>query len=1056
MLTIAQFPILYFYALHYPHSYHHEYILFSRRTHPEAMDLELSIPAFDPLPPQYYLRAISDSWVSCEMLLPVSFKHVMLPSRQMPYTDLIDLTPLPTAALQEPKFEQLYEKFPTFNPIQTQLFHVLYHTETPVLLGAPTGSGKTIVAELALLRMKRVDPKAKCVYIAPLKSLARERLKEWRGRLGSSPLNWSVLELSGDTHHDARALNKADVLVCTPEKWDLITRGWRGGKSEEFTESPSSTGKKFIKDVRLLVIDEIHLLGEERGAVLEAIVSRTRFISKFIEQEQQGLVRSVGQSSKFEATRIIGLSTALANPYDLADWIGINVDGHGVDAKRGLYNFRPSVRPIPMEVHIQGFPGRHYCPRMATMNKPCYAAIKEHSPKKPVIIFVASRRQTRLTALDLINYAAGDENPTAFLGCSDAYVESIASTITDASLRHTLSFGVGLHHAGLTSSDRETVERMFLNGDIQVLCATATLAWGVNLPAHLVIVKGTEFFDGKTHRYVDYPVTDVLQMMGRAGRPQFDTSGKAVVMVAEGKKNFYKKFLYEPFPVESCLGARLTENINAEVAIGTINSIVEAVGYLSWTFYARRVKMNPSFYGAKSGSEEDVEDFFFRTVKETIRALAEHGCVRIEDDLEKIEDNCSVTTTVLGLAASNYYLQYHTPMQMREGAREVRNIITRKLEAQAENKAVADGGGDAEKEDPSPIKPNQPRPYFIPTDIEVAAVAHVLYSLSKTHEFDEHPVRHNEEEHNAELSEEVPWGPSTDIPLGRKSGRYRYSHTDEDLMADPHTKCFLLLQANLANVKLPVTDYITDTRSVMDQIPRLLAAMQYVSLDDVGVSGSFDLMCVFAKTRQVVQAKSMPSTNPLEQIKLPRDAVRKLRSKGLTSLRELRAMPSSESIALLRSVCERGKRGNSSANSAAKDLSAIPLASVEEIKCYCEVEKTSGKSVGVLKFDLIVEGEYAKRGGGGNRKGNKDDDGGMVGYMAVLGTHQGRFLLNHKSVSGISLRGSKDSPTKRNVEIKFDWQKANAHGGVEGGFVTLRLLCENVRGMDLEVLVPLR
>lgn len=83
------------------------------------MDLELSIPAFDPLPPQYYLRAISDSWVSCEMLLPVSFKHVMLPSRQMPYTDLIDLTPLPTAALQEPKFEQLYEKFPTFNPIQT-------------------------------------------------------------------------------------------------------------------------------------------------------------------------------------------------------------------------------------------------------------------------------------------------------------------------------------------------------------------------------------------------------------------------------------------------------------------------------------------------------------------------------------------------------------------------------------------------------------------------------------------------------------------------------------------------------------------------------------------------------------------------------------------------------------------------------------------------------------------------------------------------------------------------------------------------------------------------
>lgn len=68
-----------------------------------------------------------------------------------------------------------------------------------------------------------------------------------------------------------------------------------------------------------------------------------------------------------------------------------------------------------------------------------------------------------------------------------------------------------------------------------------TVAWGVNLPAHLVIVKGTEYFDGKLKRYVDYPVTDILQMMGRAGRPQFDKEGVAVVMCEESKKNFLKK-----------------------------------------------------------------------------------------------------------------------------------------------------------------------------------------------------------------------------------------------------------------------------------------------------------------------------------------------------------------------------------------------------------------------------------------------------------------------------------------------------------------------------------
>jgi activating signal cointegrator complex subunit 3 len=84
------------------------------------------------------------------------------------------------------------------------------------------------------------------------------------------------------------------------------------------------------------------------------------------------------------------------------------------------------------------------------------------------------------------------------------------------------------------------VERLYLSGDIMVLVATATLAWGVNLPARLVIVKGTEYYDGKKSRYVDYPLTDVLQMIGRAGRPGFDTEGRAVVLVESSKKNFYK------------------------------------------------------------------------------------------------------------------------------------------------------------------------------------------------------------------------------------------------------------------------------------------------------------------------------------------------------------------------------------------------------------------------------------------------------------------------------------------------------------------------------------
>lgn len=87
-------------------------------------------------------------------------------------------------------------------------------------------------------------------------------------------------------------------------------------------------------------------------------------------------------------------------------------------------------------------------------------------------------------------------------------------------------------------------------------------AWGVNLPAHLVIVKGTEFFDGKLSRYVDYPVTDILQMMGRAGRPQFDKEGVAVIMCEESKKNFLKKVCVKSYHYWLCLPSAFLLIIN--------------------------------------------------------------------------------------------------------------------------------------------------------------------------------------------------------------------------------------------------------------------------------------------------------------------------------------------------------------------------------------------------------------------------------------------------------------------------------------------------------------
>ena len=235
-----------------------------------------------------------------------------------------------------------------------------------------------------------------------------------------------------------------------------------------------------MQKVGLVIIDEIHLLGGDRGPVLEVIVSRMRYIA--------------AQTGAQTPIRVVGLSTALANAHDLADWLGI---GH-----EGLYNFPPSVRPVPLTVHISGFPGilrgglqpfysvsailflrahslqftlvlstrcfcacclslsvallflmlifciafflsppvrpprppppgKHYCPRMATMNKPTYAAITTYSPAKPVLVFVSSRRQTRLTALDLISFLAADDNPRKWLKLDADAMEAVLSGVQD-------------------------------------------------------------------------------------------------------------------------------------------------------------------------------------------------------------------------------------------------------------------------------------------------------------------------------------------------------------------------------------------------------------------------------------------------------------------------------------------------------------------------------------------------------------------------------------------------------------------------------------------------
>ncbi|XP_006806007.1 U5 small nuclear ribonucleoprotein 200 kDa helicase [Neolamprologus brichardi] len=594
---------------------HHEYFLLKAKYAQDEHLVTFFVPVFEPLPPQYFIRVVSDRWLSCETQLPVSFRHLILPEKYPPPTELLDLQPLPVTALRNSAFEALYQnKFPFFNPIQTQVFNAVYNSDDNVFVGAPTGSGKTICAEFAILRMLLHNAEGRCVYITPMEALAEQVFIDWHQKF-QDILDKKVVLLTGETSTDLKLLGKGDIIISTPDKWDILSRRWKQRKN--------------VQNVSLFIVDETHLIGGENGPVLEVICSRMRYISSQIERP----------------IRIVALSSSLSNAKDVAHWLGCSTTA--------TFNFHPNVRPVPLELHIQGFNVSHTQTRLLSMAKPVYHAIMKHSPSKPAVVFVPSRRQTRLTAIDILTFCAADVVPQRFLHCAEKDLAPFLEKINDSTLKETLANGVGYLHEGLSATERRIVEQLFNSGAVQVVVSSRSLCWGINISAHLVIVMDTQYYNGKIHAYVDYPIYDVLQMVGKANRPMLDDEGRCVIMCQGSKKDFFKKFLYEPLPVESHLDHCLHDHFNAEIVTKTIENKQDAVDYLTWTFLYRRMTQNPNYYNLQGMSHRHLSDHLSELVENTLHDLEQSKCISIEDELD-------VAPLNLGMIAAYYYINYTT------------------------------------------------------------------------------------------------------------------------------------------------------------------------------------------------------------------------------------------------------------------------------------------------------------------------------------------------------------------------------------------------------------
>jgi ATP-dependent DNA helicase HFM1/MER3 len=199
-------------------------------------------------------------------------------------------------------------------------------------------------------------------------------------------------------------------------------------------------------------------------------------------------------------------------------------------------------------------------------------------------------------------------------------------------------------------SDRRAVEQAFLSHNISIICCTSTLAVGVNLPCYLVIVKGTAAWtDNGCQEYADL---EMMQMLGRAGRPQFEQSACAVILTRTERADYYNRLVSGQEPLESCLHLNLIDHLNAEIGLGTVSDFISAKRWLASTFLFVRLARNPNHYRLKEGvATRNDDDLLEQICSKDVMLLQGEELVTRESKL---------SCTEFGDAMARYYVKFDT------------------------------------------------------------------------------------------------------------------------------------------------------------------------------------------------------------------------------------------------------------------------------------------------------------------------------------------------------------------------------------------------------------
>ncbi|OJA17319.1 hypothetical protein AZE42_04133 [Rhizopogon vesiculosus] len=436
----------------------------------------------------------------------------------------------------------------------------------------------------------RTQQKSQAVRLRPVSELP-DRFR--------SVFKFGVFNAIQSTCFDAVLHSNENMVISGCElTGDTVVFGkgvWGDAKNAQIMDDHS----RILTQIKLFLVDEVHILNESRGSTLEVVVSRMK--------------------ARGSDVRFVLVSATVPNIEDVASWIGSIRESSDPGQ---IFQFGDEYRPCKLSRFVYGVPkakGQNDFAYAHTLDARLFSVLQRHAVDKPILVFCPTRKGTITTARQLAKEYEEAIKMNQQLPWSRPLQFSMDQTFHDKDLAQLASLGIGVHHAGLTIDDRKAVEDLYLRKVLRVLLATSTLAVGVNLPAHLVVIKDVKLYqNGESKEYSDL---DIMQMMGRAGRPQFDTEGIAIIMCETELERKYRDLVQGTTPIESSLHTNLTEHLNSEIGLGTITNVKNAQEWLLSSFLYRRIQKNPQHYDIGKDERQSWQDKVQDIVMDSIEQL---------------------------------------------------------------------------------------------------------------------------------------------------------------------------------------------------------------------------------------------------------------------------------------------------------------------------------------------------------------------------------------------------------------------------------------------------